>query len=171
MIIGITGGYGSGKSSVAGEFARLGAKVIDADRIVHGLIDAPTRRDLAKVVFKRKRYLELLCRIIHPLVIKEIKKQLKRDAHKKMIIVIDAPLLIESGLSSIVDKLIVVKTKKETQIKRAIKSSGLKRKEVLRRIGFQLPLSKKIKLADFVIDNEATFKETRKQVKDIWERL
>jgi dephospho-CoA kinase len=171
MIIGLTGGFGTGKSTVARMFAKLGAKILDADRIVHSFIGFSARKDLAKIVFRRRAYLDLLCKVIHPLVIRKIKEEIKRMDPKKSIIVIDAPLLIEAGLHRIVDKLVVVKTKKETQIKRSIKRTGLKKSEILRRIRLQIPLKKKIKLADFVIDNDGPLSTTREQAIDIWKRF
>lgn len=171
MLIGITGGLGTGKTTAAKMFSRLGAKVIDADRVVHSLIDINTRKKLAKIVFRHKVYLDILCKIIHPLVIRQIGKQINRLNPKKSVIIIDAPLLMETGLHKHVDVLVVVKTKKETQIKRSMKRLGLKRSEILRRMGFQIPLIKKIRLADFVIDNDGSFAETRRQVVDIWKRI
>ncbi len=170
MIIGLTGSFSTGKTSVAGMFRKLGAKIIDADKIVHKFIDARTRRKLAKIVFKRKVYLELLCKIIHPLVIKEIKRDLRKIKSKK-IVVVDAPLLIETGLHRIVDKLIVVKVNQHIQIQRAIRHTGLKKNDILRRIGFQMPLRKKIKLADWVVDNNGTISQTREQVIRIWKEI
>lgn len=171
MIVGLTGSFGTGKTTVARMFKKLGAEVIDADKIVHKFIDASTRKKLAKIVFKRKAYLELLCKIIHPLVIKRIKKEIKQLKPKKNIVIIDAPLLIESGLHRIVDILIVVKAKKATQIQRAMRNTGLRKDEISKRIRFQMPLREKINLADFVIDNDGTIDETRRQVMDIWKKL
>lgn len=171
MIVGLTGSFGTGKTTVARMFKKLGAEVIDADKIVHKFIDASTRKKLAKIVFKRKAYLELLCKIIHPLVIKRIKKEIKQLKPKKNIVIIDAPLLIESGLHRIVDILIVVKAKKATQIQRAMRHMGLRKDEISKRIRFQMPLREKINLADFVIDNDGTIDETRRQVMDIWKKL
>ena len=171
MILGITGSYGTGKSTVAKEFARLGAKVIDADKIVHTFIKAPVRKKLAKIVFKKKAYLDLICRVVHPLVIKRIKQEIKRLNPKKNVIVIDAPLLVECGIHKIVNKLIVVKTTREVQLKRLRKKTGFSKQEIQRRISFQMPLSKKMKLADFIIDNNKKLKSTRGQIREIWKRV
>jgi dephospho-CoA kinase len=171
MIVGLTGSFGTGKTTVAKIFKRKGAKVIDADKIAHQFVSPSQRKELSKVVFKKKKYLELLCKILHPLIIQKIKKEIKRLNPKKNIILIDAPLLIESGLHKIVDVLIVVKAKRKTQISRITKRMGLSRKEILRRIRFQMPLREKIKMADFVIDNDGLISFTKKQVDEIWNKL
>jgi len=169
MIIGVTGGFGTGKTIVAKMLKNLGAEVIDCDKIVHSLIDYDTRLELRKFVFDRKVYLDRLNRIIHPVIIKIIKERIKKL--RKKVTVIDAPLLIETGLDKICDRVICVKTKKSIQIQRAMKSSKLKRDDVIKRIRFQLPLKEKIKRADFVIDNNKTLSQTKKQVERIWKEI
>ncbi|MCM8799393.1 MAG: dephospho-CoA kinase [Candidatus Omnitrophica bacterium] len=171
MVIGITGSFGTGKSTVAKIFKSLGAKLIDADKIAHEFVSPYRRRELKDIVFKKKAYLELICKILHPLIISKIKKELKKLNPKKNIIVIDAPLLIETGLDRIVDYLVVVKTKRSIQIERIKKKTGLKEKDILRRIRFQIPLKKKVSLADFVIDNNSSIPNTKKQIIKIWEKI
>jgi dephospho-CoA kinase len=171
MIIGITGSFGTGKTTVAKIFERLGAYVIDADRITHRIIPASSRARIAKIVFRRRAYLELLCRIIHPIVINKIKQQIKSLGRKRKNIVIDAPLLIEAGLDKIVDILIVVKASRKIQIERVMKRTRLSKSEVLKRIRSQLALRKKINLADYVIDNSDGRKNTERQVWQVWQRI
>ena len=169
MIVGLTGGFGTGKTTVAKIFKRLGLEIIDADKLVHSLIDDKTRTKLRRFVFNRKEYLYRLNRIVHPLIIKMITERIKKL--KKKNVVIDAPLLFETGLDRVCDTIVCVKTKRNTQILRAMRDSRLKREEVIKRIGFQIPLGEKIKRADFVIDNNRTIKETERQVIKVWERL
>jgi dephospho-CoA kinase len=171
MIVGLTGSFGTGKTTVAKILKRKGAKIIDADKIAHEFISPSRRRELAKIVFKKKKYLDLLCKVLHPLIIKKIKEEIKRLNPKKNIIVIDAPLLIETGLDKIVDLLIVVKAKRKTQIERIAKRMKLSKKDILRRISFQMPLREKIKMADFVIDNDGLLSSTKQQVEEIWDKL
>ena len=187
IILGITGSFGSGKTTVAGIFRSLGAKIIDADKIAHRLIKPRTKiykkiidtfgkdilkknraidRDkLARIVFNNKLLLKRLNDIIHPQAIRVIKEKIKASPERG--IILDAPLLIEAGLGKIVDKLIVVTITREKQIKRIGKKTGLKRTDILKRIEAQTPLRNKIRLADFVIDNSATIEKTKKQVKQI----
>lgn len=171
MIIGITGSYGTGKTTVAREFAKRGAAVIDADKLVHSFIRPAVRKKLSKIVFKKKAYLQLICRVIHPLVIKKIKDRIKKLSLKKKIIVIDAPLLIECGLEKLVDKLIVVKASRQIQLRRLKEKTGFSQAQILRRINFQIPLRKKLKLADFIIDNDGKLTYTRVQVGEVWRKI
>ena len=195
-IIGITGGFGTGKSTVARMFASCGVKIIDADRIVHELLntnnkvskkiiqtfkdvaskkgsDKIDRKKLGKTVFQDPSTLRKLCKIIHPEVIKKIKKrlmQLNKSSKTKMI-AIDAPLLIEAGLLNLIDRLVVVKANRNNQIKRIKRKMRLKEVEIIKRIKAQLPLSKKLKFADYVIDNNKSLIFTRKQVGKIYNSL
>jgi dephospho-CoA kinase len=81
------------------------------------------------------------------------------------------PLLIESGLDRIVDKVVVVKASTAMQVRRVKNRSSLNKKQVLKRIKFQIPLRVKARLADFVIDNSGTIEKTRRQVGKIMEKL
>lgn len=192
MIIGITGSLGTGKTTVAKMFAAKGATVLDADRLSHmalrkgtptykqiishfgravlGKDKSVNKRSLARIVFRNKRKLKRLTGIVHPFVIGKIKDSIKRKAPEEVII-IDAPLLIEADLTGIIDKLIVVKTGRTTQLLRCMKKKKLKREEAVSRIKNQMPLSKKIRMADYVINNGGTLQETRKQVDKIWRKI
>ncbi|MFA5096317.1 MAG: dephospho-CoA kinase [Candidatus Omnitrophota bacterium] len=190
-VLGLTGGLGSGKSSVAAIFASRGARVIDADRIAHGCISRGKRAyrrivsvfgegvlaknreidrvKLGKAVFGDKGLLKKLNRIVHPEVIRVIKKEVA--AQKKGVIVLDAPLLLEAGLGKGMDKLVVVTIDRKRQVRRLLKKTSLKKAEILKRIKSQIPLTAKARLADFIIDNNGTRKETENQVKNICQTL
>lgn len=195
-VIGITGSFGTGKSTVAKLFRSYRAKLIDADKIVHEIIGSDNcvsrkiirifgngivnsnsnkidRASLGKKAFKNSKALSKLCRVIHPAVIGEIKRRLKaiKKTSKNCIVVIDAPLLIEAGLLNIVDKLVVVKTNRKNQIKRIRKKMNLKEGAILKRAKAQLPLSEKIKLADYIIDNNKTLSFTKTQVREIYKDI
>ncbi|MCM8800480.1 MAG: dephospho-CoA kinase [Candidatus Omnitrophica bacterium] len=191
LVIGITGSFGSGKTTVARIFKKYGAKVIDLDRLAHrcirrgspaykkiiGLLGKEilninkqiNRKKLANIVFNNKKLLLKLNCIIHPKVIKIVKEKL--HSFKKGIVVLDAPLLLEAGLAQIVDILIVVKIDRKIQIERIKKKFSMEEEEILKRIKAQMPLSKKIKMADFVIDNTFSLKKTKRQVNKIIRRL
>jgi len=194
IILGLTGSFGSGKTTVAGIFKSFGAKIIDADKIAHSMLKPVTliykkivhtfgkgilnknksinRNKLARVIFNNKNLLEKLNKIMHPEIIRVIKKKIK--AVSRGIVVLDAPLLIEKGLEKIADKLIVVTITKKKQIERIQRKTDLKRPAILKRVKAQIPLREKVRLADFVIDNSATLEETEKQVQEIrrllWKR-
>jgi dephospho-CoA kinase len=191
MVIGITGSFGSGKTTVARMFAALGARVIDADRIAHQLLRPGTgiyrriirsfgqgvlardgtieRRKLARIVFAKAKLLRKLNRMVHPAVIASIRKIIAKS--KKTIFVLDAPLLIEAGLKKEVDILIVVKSARKEQIERLLKKGICNKAQVLKRIKSQMALSKKMRLADFIIDNNGSIDTTRMQVKRIYRAL
>ncbi len=184
IVLAITGGFGTGKTTVAGYFRRFGARVVDADRIVHNLIKPGSRvykkivtgfgrevlkknrsidrASLAKAVFGDRKLLKKLNRIIHPQVIKIIKREIASAREK--IVVLDVPLLFEAGLQGLADKVVVVKASREIQLRRIFKKTSLSRKDILMRIKAQLPLSTKVRRADFVIDNNRTQNWTKKQV-------
>ena len=190
MIIGITGSLGSGKTTVAKMFGRLGAYVIDADKVYHSLIKPRgkcyktivrhfgkdilgksgrvDRKKLSRVVFKDKSRLKLLNDITHSEIIKEINKIIK--SKKEKAVIIDAPLLIESGFYKEVDKIILVANEKKEQIKRAREARGISAREALKRIRMQMPFNKKLAFADFIIDNSGSKTKTLTQVKEIWKK-
>ena len=190
MIIGVTGSFGSGKTTVAKMFGRLGAYAIDADRVYHslikpgekcykkivrhfgknilgkaGLID---RKKLSRVVFQDRSMLKLLNNVTHPEVIREIKRVIK--SRKEKIAIVDAPLLIESGFYKEVDKVILVANEQNKQVKRLREARGVSAEEALKRIRMQMPFNKKLAFADFIIDNSGTKTKTLTQVKEIWKK-
>jgi len=193
-VIGVTGGLGSGKTTVAGMFKDLGAKILDADKIARrqllpkgkcfkavikvfgknivtsGKID---RKRVADRVFKDLKKLRQLEQIIHPEVRKEIIKKIQnyKVRKRKTVIVLDVPLLFESKFHRHVDISIVVKASKAVQVARATKLLGMTKAEAQRRIKAQMPLRKKIRLADMIIDNQGSLIQTKKQVKLIWEKI
>lgn len=194
-IIGLTGGFKTGKSTVADILSKLGARVIDADRLARHTLEPKTktlkrlvqtfgegildkrgkidRPKLAKLVFGNRRNLQILNSIIHPQVIEDIKKQIAeiKNSNPEAIVIIEVPLLFEANMQDMMDKIIVVATTKDIQLKRARKTTSLSIEEIKKRINSQMPLSKKRKLADMVIDNNKNLEEIRRQVKKIWKKI
>jgi len=189
-VIGITGGLATGKTTIADMFVEKGAVKIDADEISHRLLekDADIRSKVAKLfgeemlnggaidrkklgdtVFFDKKKLDQLSNILHPAIIRCIKDEIKH--YGDQVVVLDAPLLIETGLEDIVDILIVVFTDYETQVKRAA-NRGISGQEAKNIIAMQMPLTEKVKFADFIIDNSSEdMKTTKEGVDKIWQKV
>lgn len=183
-ILGLTGGPGTGKSTVAALLKKSGAEVVDADRIARELVGPGKpalreivscfgrdvldrrgrldRRALGAKVFRDSRLRKKLERILHPRILREARAQAKRSL--KPLVVIDAPLLFETGLDGDVEKVVVVKASRQKQMERLVRKTGLPREELRSRIAAQMPLNAKIRKADFIIDNNGTFEQTKKQV-------
>lgn len=187
-LAGLTGVFGSGKSAVARLFEPLGAEILDADRIAHeALLDGsalypalaakfPTaagkdgmdRKKLAEIVFRdpgKRRELEAL---IHPYVFQRIAEEAADNSAP--VIVLEIPLLYETGFDRNCDFCLVVKTSNEVLEKR-LREKGFSSEEIRRRLEAQMPLEEKVKRADFVIDNSGDLEATRQQVEKIWKKL
>jgi dephospho-CoA kinase len=193
-VIGVTGGLGTGKSTVAAMLARLGAKVVDADKIARRLLNPDEacfgpvvrmfgrdiltrgrvdRKKVARVVFRDPARLKKLERVIHPEVRKVILSEIQKlkERGRTAILVVDVPLLFEAGFDNLVDRSVVVTAAMAVQIERAAKKLGITKAEARRRIKAQMPLRQKIRFADIIIDNNGTLIQTKKQVKRLWEKL
>lgn len=188
--VGLTGGFGSGKSTVLSMFRRKGARVLDADAIVHELFsrDAALRRaiarrfgaesidsagkvnraELARRVFAKPTERKTLERIVHPAVRRMIVDNLRR--WKNGIAVVDVPLLFETGWTRDFDCIVVVKASRARRIRR-LAARGFSARDFQRRARAQWPLDRKSRLADFVVDNDGTKARTKQQIDEIWQRL
>ncbi|UCC21409.1 MAG: dephospho-CoA kinase [Planctomycetota bacterium] len=190
-IIGILGGVGSGKSTAAAEFGKLGCAIIDADEIAHKLLDELgvqervvssfgqgildsagqiDRKKLADIVFANAQNLSALNEIIHPLVLEraeQLIKQFNSQAEVKAI-VLDMPLLVEVGWSERCDKLIFVDCGQQLRVERAEKTGVFSKNEHKIRENFQISLDKKVALADNIIDNNSGFSALAEQVAKIF---
>ena len=184
LILGITGTFGSGKSFVSRIFKGLGVVTIDADAIVHTLLKSKdssltlrikenfgttNRKKLAKIVFSNQKKRKQLEQIIHPKVINEIKKRV--SGLESPLVAIELPLLFEAGVSGLVDRVLVVSAKESPILERMLFTGKFREDEVLKRIRSQIPLWEKERKADFVIDNNGTKEETKKQVKRIYQEI
>jgi dephospho-CoA kinase len=178
MIIGVTGLFGSGKSTVAKLMGRrLGYTVINADQLAwqalkmnkaaaKRLFGTTGRKELAEIVFDNRKKLMQLQKIIHPHVLSEMEKvaKIKKNA------ILDVPLLIEVGAHKFVDVIIIVKCSERVRIKRLMKK-GFTHKEIMQRTQQQMPIKKKLRHADYVVDNSRSLKETEKQVDKILQKI
>lgn len=193
MIIGLTGGIAAGKSTVARILASLGAYIINADKIGHNILDRNKnaydevidefggnilkksgkidRKKLGEIVFSDKDKLKKLENITHPYIIKEIKYETNEKDKEFHHLVLDVPLLFETGLENIVDVSWVVVCSQEKQIERITKRDGLSRKEAKKRISAQMKTAKKIKLADFVIYNNGSKEELNNKIIRKWKKI
>lgn len=193
MIIGLTGGIATGKSTVARILASLGAYIVNADKIGHNILDKNKnaynevidefgenivdkngkidRKKLGEIVFSDKDKLEKLENITHPYIIKEIKYETKAKIKEYHHLVLDVPLLFETGLENIVDVSWVVVCSHEKQLERIAKRDGLSREEAIKRISAQMETFQKIKLADFVIYNNGTKEELNIKVIKKWKKI
>jgi dephospho-CoA kinase len=188
ILVGLTGGVATGKSTVAKMFKQCGAVVIDADQLAHDVVKPGkpawleivktfgravlnpdrtlNRRELGAVVFGNRTKLRQLEQIIHPRVAREQARLTKQAARKDphAVVIYDVPLLFEAGIDKRVDHTIVVTANRETQIARLKKRNGLSRVEAIRRIRSQMPLAKKIQRADHVLNGTLSRPSLRQQV-------
>lgn len=194
IIVGLTGSVGTGKSTVANLFKEIGAYVVDWDELAREVTRPHSkawkeiveyfgkdflnedltinRQKLAEVVFSDKEKVTKLNHIVHPEVLKEDErmnseiKSLDPDA----LIIKDIPLLFELTCPVYVDKIVVVSASEQTQLRR-LEEKGITREDARNRIKSQLPLEEKIKSANFVINNDGSLEETKRQVEEIYTLL
>lgn len=193
MIIGLTGGIATGKSTVAELLADLGASIIDADQIAHNILEKDKKayyevldffgvkilnRDgsidrayLGELVFSERKKLEKLEKITHPYIIKEINEEIASRENNYENIVLDAPLLFETELDKIVDQVWVVYAEYEVQINRIMQRDSLPKDEAEKRIKSQMPLKKKMDLADQIVFNKGSLQELQNKVIEKWEKI
>ena len=195
ILVGLTGGIATGKSTVAGMFQRCGAVVIDADMLAREAVrpGKPAWREIVQTfgktilnpdrtlnrqalgakVFSHPARLRRLERMIHPRVAREQRRLTRQAAQKdpKAVVIYDVPLLFEAGIDKRVDAIIVVAADRETQIARLKKRNGFTRAEALRRIKSQIPLSQKQKRADYVLDGTLPLSHLTQQVRSLYQSL
>ena len=193
-VIGLTGGIGSGKSTVSKFLAHLGAVVIDADKVGHevfkpgtkawqevvdafgqGIISADgtiDRRKLGEIVFSNPGARAKLNQVMHPLIYKQVKSQMEEYGRKgAAIIIVEAPLLLEVGWKSLVDEVWVTSASEATVIKRLKEQKGLSEAQSLARIRAQLTDEERIRQADVVIDTNCALDELKERVEALWRKL
>ena len=192
-VIGLTGGIGSGKSTVSRFLAELGAVAIDADRVGHEVLKSDAgaqqevvatfgkhiltpdgeidRQRLGELVFGDTEALMRLNQIMHPRIYDRVQAQLDEYRRQKAkVMVIEAPLLIEAGWAKQVDQVWVTVASHYTVLQR-LERNGLARPKALARIHSQLPSSERIKHAHMVIDTDCSLDELKAKVERLWRRV
>lgn len=193
--LGVTGNIAAGKTLVESFLKDEGVPTVDADRIVHDLLEndqstiqqvsdifiksgldvknekgSISREKVGKIVFKDKEKLKELENILHPRVNDKIQEFFSNNQDKKIAAAI-VPLIYEAKMEKMFDYIVLVITNKSVQIKRLIDRSKLTEEEALLRINAQIPQDEKIKKADFVIDNSYDAENTKGQLKEILNKL
>ena len=193
-VVGLTGGIGSGKSTVSQFLAELGAVIIDADRVGHEAFKPDTelwrevvaafgghilttngdidRKKLGEIVFGNAELLSRLNQIMHPRMYALVKAQLEEYRRRGVgVVVLEAPLLIEAGWASLVDEVWVTVATESTVLRRLQEKVGLSEQEALARIRSQLSSEERIKQASVVINTDCDLDELKAKLRQLWERL
>jgi dephospho-CoA kinase len=192
-LIGLTGGVGSGKSTVAEILRELGAVVVDADEASHAVYEPGTpgfeavvgefgdfyvrdgridRQRLGELVFKDAASRRRLNAIVHPLVRDWMAARTAEAVERGAEVVIqDVPLLFENGLEPLYSSVVLVYVPEEMQLERLVQGRGFTPERARAVIGTQVPIEEKRRRAHVVIDNSGTPEQTRAQVEQLWARL
>jgi len=190
--VGLTGNFGMGKSTVAQIFRKLGAHVIDADKIVDELLNDSSvineikrlfgeevlengklnKKYIAQIVFDNPLMRVYLENILHPKVFERIDEIIKNipDKGEPKIVVIEAPVIFERGYQNRFDVIITVCTSEEVAISR-LEKKGISRQEAIKRLKAQFPIEMKKSKSDYIIDNSGSIEETTEQVEAIFQKL
>ncbi|NLM43117.1 MAG: dephospho-CoA kinase [Clostridiales bacterium] len=194
MVIGLTGGIASGKSTVSSILKKLGAYIIDVDKVGRDVVekgekayneivcffgkkilqhdDQINRKVLGNIVFSDSKQLQKLNSITHPHIIERVKEIISKcKTDGKNVIVVDAAILIEMGLHSLCDTVWLISVDKETQLKRLMERDNYTYEEAMNRIMAQTSDKKKSVYADVVIDNTGTLEELENKVLELWNKI
>ncbi|MGL5415312.1 MAG: dephospho-CoA kinase [Clostridium sp.] len=188
--VGLTGGIGTGKSTVSEMFREYGIKIVDADIIARKVLDEYPeilnkvrsefgegffdwrgdfrRKEFGNHIFKFPKQRIKYESIVMPYIKDEIYKEIEEyEKNGEKIIIIDAPTLIETGLYEEMDYIILVSATVQTQISRVKARDRLGNNDAINRINSQMSLEKKKEVSDIIIDNNAELMKTQKQIEDI----
>ena len=195
LLVGLTGGVATGKSTVAAMFGALGCLIIDADRLAREVVEPGQpahaqivsafgrgilrpdggidRKALGTVVFADPAERERLESFTHPAIRARVRARLAelRAAGFEGVVILDAPVMVESGDSRDVDRLVVVTADEPAQVARQQARDGLGAEDARRRIRSQMPLDEKARLADYVIDNAGELGATEARVREVHRSL
>jgi dephospho-CoA kinase len=194
MILGLTGGIATGKSTVASMLRERNIPVIDADQIARQVVEPGKpayraivehfgkqillpdgtldRKKLGEIIFSNEAERQVLNSIVHP----EVRKMMREQAEQAIragepIIVMDIPLLFESKLRHMVDKVVVVYVPFDVQVRRLMERDDSSEEQALKRIRAQMPIEDKREMADYVIDNQGSREETERQVEQLLAKI
>lgn len=191
LIIGLTGNYGMGKSTVLSMFRKCGAYAINADDIVKELLEKTYIKNKIKKIFKddffysngrinKKKIADAIFsdnelktkleNILHPLVIKKIFSLIKAVKKKYSFVIVEVPLLFEKEYQNIFNKTITVFTTEKEAIKR-LEKKGINKTDAIKRLKSQIPIKEKIKKSDYIIDNGGSIESTMKIVENLYQNL
>jgi dephospho-CoA kinase len=193
LLVGLTGGIASGKSSVSAMLAERGAEIVDADLIARQVVmpgepawqkildhfgrgvltedGQVDRKKLADLVFADQAKLTLLNEITHPDIFARVAERLEHNRDREVVVVLDAALLIETGLADRVDVVVVVDAGDEEAQVRRLTAKGVDERDARARMAAQLPAEARLARADLVIRNVGTFEELTAQVDEVWDEL
>ena len=193
--VGLTGGIGSGKSTASRYFESLGAFVLDADEEVKILITSNetvqyelisefgtdiidgtgrvNKKKLARIAFQDEDHQQRLNSVVHPYIFNLIDKEFNRVFNDKKhgVFIVDAALIYETGFDAHLDYVIVVTAHLKNRMERALGRETLSREEILKRVGFQWPEEEKVNMADFVVHNDGTEVEFKKNIESLIKKL
>ena len=192
-VIGLTGGMGSGKSTVSQFLAKLGAVILSADKVGHEAFKPDTkiwckvvatfgrqiltpdgnidRKKLGDIVFGNPESLSRLNQIMHPRMYDMVKAQLEEYRRQgTRVVVLEAPLLLEAGWTSLVDEIWVTTAPEATVLKRLEERSGMSQAESLARLRSQLSPTERVRHANVVINTDCDLDELRSRVKGLWQK-
>jgi len=192
-VIGLTGGIGSGKSTVSRFLAELGAAILSADEVGHEALKPDTkiwcqvvaafgrqilapdgnidRKKLGDIVFGNPESLSRLNRIMHPRMYNMVKARLEEYRRQGTgVVVLEAPLLLEADWTSLVDEVWVTTAPEATVLKRLKERSGMSQAESLARLRSQLPPAERVRHADVVINTDCDLNKLKAKVKELWQR-
>ncbi len=192
MILGLTGGIGTGKSTVANMLKEKGIPVVDTDLISREVIEYPEiiekikleisnevfdfnnkldRKKMSEIVFENQEKLKKLNKIMHPEILKKMWDEVEELKKNYKIIVVDVPLLFEINMEKEVDKILLIYASKEIQLKRIMERDGRTREEAVKIISSQMPLYKKREKSDYIIQNNDSLEKLEKNLDKIVQKL
>ena len=193
-VLALTGSIACGKSIVAEMLSELGAVVVDSDKVSRDAVSkgndilekikeafgkfvlnpdgSLNRTVMGEIVFNSPNKMKLLNSIIHPAIIDELKKEIKKNEKAgTKILIIEVPLLYEVGFKGLAEKVIVVHSDEDKQIKRLMERNNLSYNEAVIRIKSQIPSAKKAEMADYVVNNNSDADALKAEVGKLWEEI